>query len=408
MSATKYIWPLLLLLVWACTDVVPPSPDPETPVKLNTQQNTFEAGDSIVLKFDTASLTHALLMIHTAWGTTGIAPEEEGDDLSFLLPQNLSQKSGTVDWKLLGKNQILAMGSLSILPGKQESNTMETYLGPTSIFANTEDHAIIVALPQDQWGNPLPDGLEVQLNQTYANTQQSMKMETKNMIAYKRVGYAQKTGDLFLGASHASQRSKEFTLNVLPWKATAFRIECQRLHPYADGNQMATLTTSIIKDAHQNLVADGTLVQFYIDNGSGKEMITYGHTINGVALAKILHPSEASQWTIRAQVPGASQSNSLQLAFKPAVEDFPLLYDAHSATVTVGPILSYMGQWIPDGMAIDLDILKEGQPVGHMGTTSKNGMGTLQLPRTFDPSKQLLEVSVAGLKKQVETVHENQ
>lgn len=361
----------------------------------------FVAGEPIVLQFD-GKITGGLLIVRNSWGTFGIHPDSTQQQLTFTLPKTITQKSGSVDWTLLYQKNTISTGTFSILPSTTSSNTMETYLGPTSIFADNSDQSMLVVLPQDEFGNPLPEGTEIVKTEKFGESVQSSPLMVSDMIAHNLTGAKKVVGDIFITANMAGQFSKEFTINVLPTVADDFTISMKRNHPYADGNQIVSFTTSTILDVYGNTLADGTMVNFMIQDENGKRFQTYGQTLNGVAIAKMLHPEVPGKWKVWANISGASKSNALQLEFDAAVLDYPVHISNDGKTITVGPILSYMKQWVPDGMGISLKVVSPNDgTLLQVATTSRNGMGHFALPNGIEIQKNTTIVTVAGIKKQI-------
>ncbi len=389
-------------MAWGCSK----SPDalsekiPDT-TKLISTAREFVAGDSITLQFDGTS-ENQLLLVQNSWGTMLLKPDSTITNLTFTLPQIMAQKSGLAHWSLLHEKTMVAEGGFNILPSKTLSESMESYIGPTSIFADNQDEAMIVSLPQDTFGNPLPDSTIVQLTEKFKNSQNNTSMPVQGMIAHAYVGGHGEVGELFLSTSLENQVSKEFTVSVLPTKSADFNITMERQHNFADGNQIISFTTSTVKDRNGNTVADGTMVNFVVEDGSGNQYQTYGQTLNGVAVGKMLHPEAPTQWKVKAHISGLSQSNSLELGFEAAVKDYTVHVSENGRTITVGPILSYMKQWVPDGMGIHLEIKgPDEESLLTQETTSRKGMGEFELPENMNAYENTVKITVAGIEKRI-------
>jgi len=275
------------------------------PIQITSTQKEFIAGESIILQFD-GEKENQLLLIQNGWGTIAIPADSAQTSLVFSLPATVAQKSGWVQWKLIGHETITATGDFFIRPSTTLAVSMETYLGPTSIFADKKDQAMIVFLPQDKFGNPMPDSTQITLTEKFKSNQKSTTALVRDMISFAYVGNKASVGELFIGSHLENQISKEFTVRVLPTKAADFAINFERQHSYADGNQIVSFTTSIIRDQNNNIVADGTLVNFVVEDVSGNSLQTYGTTLNGVATGKILHPEVATEWKVKAHISGLS------------------------------------------------------------------------------------------------------
>lgn len=397
-----YIWLIVLGALGCSKSADAPSEKIPDTTKLISTARAFIAGDSITLQFDGKS-KNQLLLVQNGWGTIALKPDSTNRHLTFTLPQTIAQKSGLAYWRLIHQKIKVAEGSINILSSKTLSESMESYIGPTSIFADNQDQAMIVSLPQDTYGNPLPDSTIIELNEKFKNVQNNTSMPVQDMISHAYVGGHREVGELFLGTSSENQVSKEFTVSVLPTKSADFNITIERQHNFADGNQIVSFTTSIVKDRNGNTVADGTMVNFVVEDGSGNQYQTYGQTLNGVAVGKMLHPETPTQWKVKAHISGLSQSNSLELDFEAAVKDYAVHISENGSTITVGPILSYMKQWVPDGMGIHMEIKgPDGESLLTQETTSRKGMGKFELPENMNAYENTVKITVAGIEERIE------
>tara|TARA_Y100001933_G_scaffold214761_1_gene220985 strand:- start:6201 stop:7421 length:1221 start_codon:yes stop_codon:yes gene_type:complete len=402
MKLYYYIWIFCLALAGCSNSVDTETASVPKPIDLLTKQKEFVAGEAINLRFD-GKPSNQILLIQNAWGTFGLQPDTTEIQLSFTLPTSVAQKSGEAHLKLISNSSIMSEGDLNILPSHNSSKEMETYIGPTSIFADNKDRSMVVTLPQDEFGNPLPEGTKLNLTEKFKEEQQSSPIELLDLIAHDYVGARKKVGDIFITTTLEKQVSKEFTVNVLPTRADDFIIQMDRQHRFADGNQIVSFKTSTINDVHGNMVADGTLVNFIIKDNSGNQYQTYGQTLNGMAEGKMLHPEVPSHWKVNANISGTSISNLLELDFEAAVLDYAIHMAKDGKTITVGPILSYMNQWVPDGMNMRLDIKTfEGQTIRTFNTSSRKGMGTFIVPNSINVDEIILTTTVAGITKTIQ------
>ena len=401
MKLMHYIWLMCFGAISCSKSVDAPSEKTAAPIEIITTQKEFVAGEPIQLQFDGAA-DNQLLLIQNAWGTIGLPPDTANTQLTFSLPAHISQKSGLNHWILIQEKTKIAKGDFTILPSKELSDAMESYIGPTSIFADNQDQAMMVSLPQDTFGNPLPNGNTIELTEKFKANQESYSVNVQDMIGFDFIGGHTKVGDIFITSTLDNQVSKEFTISVVPTKAADFTISSERQHSFADGNQIVSFKTSVINDRNGNKIADGTLVNFVIEDASGNSYQTYGQTLNGLAVGKMLHPEAPTQWNVKAHISGLSQSNHLELAFDAAVLDYSVHISEDGRIITVGPILSYMKQWIPDGMGIHLEIKSpDGKSLLTLETTSRKGMGKFELPENMNAYENTVKINVAGIKKRI-------
>lgn len=192
----------------------------------------------------------------------------------------------------------------------------------------------------------------------------------------------------------------------MPDNASDFTIDYTRNHKYADGNQIITFTSSTIKDNHGNIVSDGTLVLFSVKNSNGIQLQTNGTTINGVAKAKLLHPTKKESWVVTAYVTGAAKSNNLPVDFDAAIVDYTITLSKDNRTITIGPIESFMQQLVPDGLAVKATIYDANKiALNTKETTTLKGFATFNLDSDFYKSNDYnITIEAAGIKKN-KTLH---
>ncbi len=364
-------------------------------------KSSFVAGEYIVLTFDGEPTDQLCLLLNNAWGATVLKAKKE-EPLQFGLPDVFSLKSGVLEWKLLANSQMLATGQLEIQPGKGNKRMMETYLGPPSIFANGLDQSMIVALPQDSFGNPFDEGTPIQIRKQLQGNLQNKTLVIKHGIAYDYITADHQTGQYFISSQLGTQVSKEMVVNVMPSTPIDFEIEASREHNYADGNQLVTLSTSTVTDEHGNTVADGTLVSFHIETSEQPPIKTYGQTLNGIAKATILHPEKRDTWYITAYVLGSAESNMLELEFQSIISDLEIHFDPDKNELVIGPLKSYLGQLVPDGVAIEVAVLNDsGEILLVKQITSYEGMGKFLMPKTLDLKTYHFRVTAMGIIKEI-------
>jgi hypothetical protein len=187
----------------------------------------------------------------------------------------------------------------------------------------------------------------------------------------------------------------------MPAIPTDFKISATRPHNYADGNQITTFTTSILKDKQNNVISDGTFVTFFITNSEGNILKTTGTTIDGVATSKMIHPDYADRWNIKAYVDGMAESNNISLNYKQVIEDFDVAFSDQNRTVIVGPLQSFMQQMIPDGLHVKLKIYQNEKLINTITKTSFNGYVNFKLkPAIYNNGTYNFSIETAGISKE--------
>ncbi len=364
-------------------------------IKLLTSKVNFEVGSEVTLKFATSDTLKPLLYCTNSYGATLVAPLLESNRLTYNIPQNIANKIGVVHWKLL-QNEGVPSGTFTMYP-KSEVATMETYIGPPSISAGGIDYTMLVVIPTDSLDNPMPVHTLVKAKHQFLDLEKNDTIYTKNLIAYKNIYSKIESGRMLVSSESLGTNSKEFTVDVSAAIPTNFNISVKRPHDYADGNQITTFTTSVIRDKQGNVVSEGTFVTFFIKNSKGNVLKTSGITISGVATAKMIHPDYEDYWTIKAYVRGMAESNVLHINYKQVIKDFKVSFSKNNRVIQVGPLQSFMQQLIPDGLQVTLKVYKDSTLVETQSSTSYKGFVDFKLkPFVFENGNYTLRIETAG------------
>jgi len=364
---------------------------------INTEKH-YEAGHNITLRFSVSKKISLPLYYSNSYGSTLIVPKYENAVLSYDIPQTLSRKSGLVNWKLLYNDHSIS-GEFNIIP-KTNINSLETYIGPPSIIAGGKDFTMLVVIPTDTYDNPVKDSTAVAIKHQFLANETTEQVFTTNLIAYKNMYSEEKTGRILMTSECLGLNSKEHDVNVLAHVPKNFKVSYNRNHSYADGNQITTFSTSILKDKYGNIVSDGTYVEFFITNKSGDILKSSGTTKKGIATAKMIHPDEAEKWTIKAFVNGLAESNTITLEYKSVISDFNIALSNDNRAITIGPLQSFMKQLIPDGLEVNLSVYKNNLLIKRFTKQSRNGFATFNLTEPFLNSDTYeLKIETAGLHK---------
>ncbi len=371
-------------------------------IKCISTQKIFEANDEITLQFSTSEKVLPHLYYSNNYGSTLIVPTYHNAILSYIIPQKLSRKSGLVNWKLLYKDNSIS-GEFNIIP-KASVNTIETYIGPPSINAGGDDFTMLVVIPTDVFDNPIKDHTEVSIRHQFLSNETNEQIFTKNLIAYKSIYSEEKSGRIIMTSECLEINSKEYDVNVLPNIPTGFTIDYTRNHGYADGNQITTFETSILKDEYGNTVSDGTFVTFFITNKTGHILKISGTTLKGIATAKMIHPDYEEQWMVKAFVNGIAESNAITLNYKSVILDFNISLSENNRIITVGPLQSFMKQLMPDGLEVTLSVYKDNTLLKRYKKQSTTGFVTFNLNGQFLKTDTYeFRIETAGLEKTIKT-----
>ncbi|CAL2093735.1 hypothetical protein [Tenacibaculum sp. 190524A05c] len=387
MKRKQLLFSILTLLILTKTSA-------QDSLSLLTKKTEFIAGETVNLVFKGSKNKALKLFCSNSYGSTVLSPQEENERIVFKIPEFMSTKIGILNWKILGAKTHVS-GKLSIL-ATQKPVSLETYIGPPTIEAGDIDYAMIVVIPTDTLDNPVKTGSEVDIKEQFLQSERTNTIRTKDLISYRLVYAPRKSGRMLISSESYELNSKEFTLDILPAIGSNFKVYHDRNHGYADGNQITSFYTSIIRDKNNNIVTDGTFVEFFITNQDGNILKTSGTTIKGVATASIIHPDCKSTWKIKAFIDGIANSDVLQIKYSQVIDNIPVKFADDNRTITVGPLISFMKQMIPDGLHIELSIYKKGEFLNKIVEQSKDGFTTFKLnPNIYKAGDYKIEIKAA-------------
>jgi uncharacterized pyridoxamine 5'-phosphate oxidase family protein len=371
----------------------------ESTIDLFSGTNEFVAGDKIILETNIKNKKNMQLFCSNSYGSSIVEPQLINGKLTFVIPSFLAQKKGILSWKVLIKKQTIS-GNIRILAIKKPVS-IESYLGPPSIDAGNIDFTMLVVIPTDSLDNPIKNNSKVSVNHQFLKSKKEETIFTNNLIGYKNIFAPLKSGRIIISSESLGLNSKEFDVDVMPSIATSFTLFMHRNHEYADGNQITTFYTSIIKDQNDNIVSDGSFVEFFITNKYGNILKTFGTTINGIAKAKMLHPDYEETWKIKGYLIGISESNTLKIAYKKVIESYKVSFSKNNRNIKIGALKSFMNQIIPDGLSVKLSVFKNNVLLNELYKESRNGFVEFYLdPNIFENNSYKIITETAKIKKE--------
>jgi len=375
-------------------------------IQLLTIKNTFQAGESIQLKFKTEASDLKLLLASNL-GTMLVSPDSEQAIKTFTVPEAIRTSAGKLNWVLIKNTAELQKGSINIVADTSQIAGIESYLGPQRIAAGGSDYALVTLIPTDRYDNILPDRTELAFTTSFNSKTQTEKIEIQNSIAWKNIFSTKETGRIFNAARIQQVSSKLQTIYVDANLVQDFNITVERVYHFADADQIAVLKTDVIKDRFGNTIPDGTLVNFLIKTDTGGILQATGNTLNGSATSQIKHPEQPQQWEIQAFITGIATSNVVPLSFSAALDTIPTKWNGTENILTVGPLNGKLNQIVPEGTRVKLLIKNENQTYT---LTQKTQTGTASFyldPAVYQSGTFIFKVQVLGITQTLEpiTIH---
>ncbi|WP_298155954.1 hypothetical protein [Flavobacterium sp.] len=405
MKKTTYLFFLFCALALLSFGSVLVSGKKPASFHLISRESSFRAGEPVALRFSASpdSEIPMLFIIHS-YGKTILEPKKEKDKFVFIFPESYSTKTGTISWFLTTENKTLIQGNVEILPSNKSQVYIENYLGPRSILAGGKEFTMMVTVPSDGFDNPLADNTPVLIKHQFLDNISVTTEKTMNFIAWKDIFSENKSGKLLVSSDCSQTATKEIETEIYPNIATDFTINYARNHAFADGNQITKFTTSIIKDAYGNTVSDGTMVTFNITNANQKNLKTFGTTIGGIATAQLLHPDHQDDYIVKAYVTGIATSNRLRIHYNPLIASFNYDFTNQNRTLQVGPLRSFMGQLVPDGIQVKVVVYHGQKAVATLYEESNKGYASFVLPADIYKEKTYrFKITTLGVTQTTET-----
>lgn len=353
-----------------------------------------QAGQSLLLKFKAPKSCQ--LFINHSYGKTIIDGKLIENQIVFEIPKNYTKKTGDLSWYLIDESMIVKQGNIEVYPTVSSKKPLEAYLGPPSILVGSPHFVMFVTIPTDIYDNPLPANTPVVYKNHFKDFFTNNIILTKNLIAWHNVYAPKQSGKIFLSAEVNSNPTKEYEAFIYPNVPTDFTINYERPHSFADGNQITTFTTSVIKDKFGNIVSDGTQVNFVITTLKGTLITTRGTTLKGVANAQVLHPDHLEKFIVKANVNGMAQSNNIVINYKVVT---PVIHSVFTSgrVLEVGPVMSYMNQLVPDGIAVNVKVYKRDMLVSEIKKNTMKGIVYFNFSKEqFKEGDYIFKISVLG------------
>ncbi len=321
-------------------------------VEIQLQDSIAYAGSVIQLTLIAEKQGSGDLLFTGAWGTKAKAITLDKGQNHLTLPETWTKWSGKASLRFVIGSAISEPAKLTILP-QSAVDPMEVYTGPKTIWNNRKQSSMIVSVPRDSMDNIVdPETILDQQFKYPEGVQFSHKAPTKHLIGATEFMSFKSSGDIFIGSSGKGTHAGEQKVEVVPSWPAELVIEIVDHVPYADNRHFAAVRTKPLVDEIGNQIPDGTLVQFNISTQEGSYSMYRAYTIDGVASTMIKNPSYSTLWKVNASIGNVLSSNTIKLFFDSPLKAIKYTFDREKNQLTVGPLVSYLGQYISDGTVV--------------------------------------------------------
>ncbi|MEM7094109.1 MAG: hypothetical protein AAF567_13975 [Actinomycetota bacterium] len=340
----------------------------------------FTDGEEVTLLVE-STYAHARLDERAANGIAVFAIE--GDD---------APASGVVTLTAIAGERT-GHGSIAVLPGPAV-DPLELFLGPRTIEATNDTATMIVVLAQDEFGNPVAEGTPVEVRVTRPDLQsQAFVISTEGLVAWSRIISETLAGRSKVAVTVDEGRGKELDFLEVAGSPDDFLLELVDPPVPADGRSLVRLRTTQLIDEYGNTLPDGVTV-FADVNGPGGIRRLHSQVIKGVAEFTLEAPSRPGTESVIVHASG-TLSPPLLVPFGPMVTGYDVRAstDIDGVRISVGPIVSTLGAYIPDGTPVVVS-----SEFGAREYPSFNGEADIIIPATSDP----ITVDVLGFERTVQ------
>ncbi|MEL7148002.1 MAG: hypothetical protein AAFO69_16630, partial [Bacteroidota bacterium] len=294
-------------------------------------------------------------------------------EIRLDLPEAFSTIAGQLKVRFFDDSGLVFTDLVFIEPNNMHVERVESFCGPKHLVVGKNDFSMVVSSVLDIYDNVLPEGTAIGLRYQQGQEVTSYTIETASLYGYRRLYAGKKSGYGAISVLYDTLGSQSFRLDYFAADPEDFQISYVRQHTYADGEQLVEFSTSVIADHFGNVISDGTVVEFLLEDRKGAVTVLKAVTIGGVATGLRYAPQEATGWKVTAMIPHYAMSkNTLQMNFEPSVTDFDVSFDRDKNVLKVGPVIGFMGQWVRNGTDVMIRIAGEESTIYQ--TVTKDGM----------------------------------
>lgn len=271
---------------------------------------------------------------------------------------------------------------------------LESHVGPRTIETTTESRTMVVVIPEDSIGNPVSDDTAVDVTITRPDLDvEGFTIFTDDLLAWRFIESQPVAGRSRVGVSVDGASSKELDFLEVAGVPDPFSLEVPEAIPRADGRSIVHIRTEQLLDRFGNVVPDGTSVFADVTtDGSNRRIVA--QTIGGEAEFAIEAPSEPSTLEVVVNALGRL-SEPAELVFDPMIDQFDTTTEPHpdGVLVRVGPIVSLLEAYIPDGTPVSIEVGAE-----IIERPTFNGVAEVVVPS----SAETITITVLGVERTVQ------
>ncbi len=291
------------------------------------------------------------------WIDNGISIHKEILEINntydeFDLSGDLFKTAGLHEFSLRLGTEIIARAVL-LVKASTIVDPIEVFSGPSTVWLDNRQEVMVVGIARDSFGNLARENDSVFFKSKYPSNQTIQSVEyIEDRMVFKVLDSGHQKGPIKTGLGVSGVGSKEQLSDAVALWPSQLEISISEVVPFADGRSFFKVQTQKILDVKGRQVADGTFVEFVLDFANATTKYQ-SYTIDGLATCFIRNPSVPGKGLIYATSVG-NQSLSKAVLFESNVKE--VNYKIADNHIEIGPVSSYIGQYLPDGTKVILEL----------------------------------------------------
>jgi hypothetical protein len=245
---------------------------------------------------------------------------------------------------------------IEIEPGPP-TDPIDVYLGPRTVIADAAHFVMLVAIPEDEFGNPVAEGTRVDFTTTRPNlVVEQESHETEDLLAWYEVFSRTVTGRTRIATESGDAGAPERDFLEVADIPVPFEIELVDPIVPADGQALIRVRSDVLVDEFGNVMPDGVVAYLDTAGVTGTRRI-HGQTIDGRAEFTLEVPDRPGSATLMIIASG-TRSGLLEVEFPTAVASMTAEVERNELTtmIHVGPIRSVRGSFVPEGAIAEVEL----------------------------------------------------
>jgi hypothetical protein len=307
-----------------------PSPSPVSVLAVSMPA-AVRAGDTVRVDVTTDPGAAITVLVSGSYRTTTLELQATTATTRIAVP--FTDHTGSLEVVAFAGDRT-ASASTYVEPGPMVAPP-EPLVGARSIVADGEDRAMVVAIPSDQFGNPVrsPEGTEIEVTHPDGSVAVVVARATHTLewAWVRSITTAGVAGVSIEGQAPGMVRS----LIEIPGAPVPFGLVAETAWRPADGATLVSVASDVLVDAYGNRLLDGTAAVVRSAYPDGTMSIQTVVTVGGVARGLLEAPTAAGVVTVSMTVQG-TPSRPIDVVF----ENAPMVATASpqpTKVVTVGP-----------------------------------------------------------------------